>query len=237
MNSKAEIGVMTFTNGVDYQYRGTVLEQPFHLSYPQVFCYRNEYYMIPEAKGSNCVLLYKAKKFPFGWNICDTLIKNVAYTDPSIYLSDTLNIMAVSDKNLNLYLYEADSLFGTWRFHKDPLMTNGSEARCGGRFIPYNKKLLLPLQNCTHGYGYGVSMYQLSTKNGTYEFKKEKHLFLHPLSEIKEFEAGMHHIDIQKIDKKYYFVYDGNRLVNEEKELNIRGTLKMNYLDLKNLFD
>jgi hypothetical protein len=95
LNTKAEIGLLTSIDGINYTYRGTVLEETFHLSYPQVFCYKKEYYMVPESKGANAVLLYKAKKFPYDWNICDTLINNVKFTDPSIYLSDSLNIMAV----------------------------------------------------------------------------------------------------------------------------------------------
>ena len=74
------------------------------------------------------------------------------------------------------------------------------------------------------------------TLQAFYEIKKTKNLFLQPSTEIKEFNAGMHHIDIQKIDGKYYYVYDGNRLIDQEKHLNIRGTLKLNYLDIKNLF-
>jgi len=214
-NSKAEIGLLSSTDGVNYKYRGTVLKEPFHLSYPQVFKYKNEYYMIPESKRAFSVLLYKAKKFPFQWSVCDTLIKNVEYADP---------------------MYEADSLFGKWKLHKDPIALIGSEARCGGRFIPFKNKLLLPIQNCSHGYGYGLSLYELTTKNGNYEIKKAKNLFLQPSTEIKEFNAGMHHLDLQKIDNKYYFVYDGNRLANNEKYLNIRGALKLTYLDLKNLF-
>lgn len=236
LNSIAEIGLLSSTDGLNYEYRGTVLKEPFHLSYPQVFKHKNEYYMIPESKRAFSVLLYKAKKFPFQWSVCDTLIKNEEYVDPTIFLSDTLNIMAVCDKSLHLYLYEADSLFGTWKLHKDPVMIIGSEARCGGRFIPYKNKLLLPIQNCTNGYGYGLSLYEVATKNGNYKIKKTKNLFLQPSTEIKEFNAGMHHIDMQKIDNEYYFVYDGCRLIDNEKNLNIRGALKLTYLDLKNLF-
>jgi len=236
LNSVAEIGLLTSTDGVNYKYRGTVLKEPFHLSYPQVFCYKKEYYMIPESKQANAVLLYKAKKFPYDWAICDTLLNNVQYADPTIFLSDTLNIMAVCDKDWHLYLYKADSLFGSWKLHKDPIVMIGSEARCGGRFIPYKKKLLLPIQNCTNGYGYGLSLYEVATKNGNYKIKKTKNLYLQPSTEIKEFNAGMHHIDMQKIDNEYYFVYDGIRLIDNEKHLNMRGPLKLTYLDLKNVF-
>ncbi len=41
--SNADIGLLTSTDGKNYVYRGTVLSQGFHLSYPQVFKYKNEF--------------------------------------------------------------------------------------------------------------------------------------------------------------------------------------------------
>jgi hypothetical protein len=233
MEPNAEIGLLTSIDGINYTYKGTVLKQPFHLSYPQVFCYKKEYFMIPETKQANAVLLYKAKKFPYDWTICDTLLNNVKYVDPTIYISDTLNILAVSDNQLNLKLYQADSLFGSWKLHKNPILISGSESRCGGRFIKDEKGLLLPVQNCLKGYGYGLSLYRLSIKNGNHTMKREKPLFLKKQDQIKEFNHGMHQLDIQKIDDSYYYVYDGNRIGNANKSLNIRGGLKINLIDFK----
>jgi hypothetical protein len=233
---KAEIGLLTSIDGVNYKYRGTVLKAPFHLSYPQVFYYKKEYYMIPESKQANAVLLYKAKKFPYDWAICDTLLNNVSYADPTIFLSDTLNIMAVSDTQLNLKLYQADSLFGDWKLHKNPILVSGSESRCGGRFITDEKGLLLPVQNCLKGYGYGVSLYRLNFKKGNHTMKREKPFFLKRQDQIREFNFGMHQLDIQKIDNSYYYVYDGNRIKNANKHLNIKGGLKINLIDLKQWF-
>ena len=232
----ASIGVLTSTDGKKYTYGGNVLDQKFHLSYPQVFKYKNEFYMVPESKGANAVLLYKASNFPYGWAICDTLIPNVKYKDPSIYLSDTLNVMMVSDDNLKMYLYQADSLFGKWKLHKNPIVISGSEARAGGRIFADKKDLMLPIQNCSNGYGFGLSLYQIKFKNGDYTVKREKPFFLKQHSDIKEFNAGMHQLDIQRIDNKYYYVYDGNRLASNQKKWNLKGSLKMNYTDLKNWF-
>jgi hypothetical protein len=51
---------------------------------------------------------------------------------------------------------------------------------------------------------------------------------------IAAFNAGMHQLDIQRLDANhYYYVYDGNRLVSNFKNINFRGPLKMSYLDLK----
>ncbi|MBC7845893.1 MAG: hypothetical protein H7Y10_05330 [Flavobacterium sp.] len=233
--SNADISLLTSVDGKKYQYRGTVLTQKFHLSYPQVFKYRNAFYMVPESKQSNAVLLYKAHRFPYDWRICDTLVAGVQLVDPSIYLSDSLSIMVASDYAKNMYVYEADSLFGKWKLHKKPIALIGTESRAGGRFFADKKGLILPVQNFTKGYGYGVSLYRFSFKDGSYTVNRERPFFLMANEYIKEFNAGMHHLDIQRLDEThYYYVYDGNRLNSNSKSLNLWGPLKWNYLDLKN---
>jgi hypothetical protein len=235
--SNADIGLLTSVDGLNYQYRGTVLTQKFHLSYPQVFKYRNDFYMVPESKQANAVLLYKAHRFPFDWKVCDTLLQNVQLVDPSIYLSDSLNIMVATDYAKNMYVYRSDSLFGKWQLHKRPIALIGTESRAGGRFFADKKGLILPVQDFSNGYGYGVSLYRFSFKNGNYTIKREKPLYLLANENIKEFNAGMHQLDIQRLDAThYYYVYDGNRLNSNSKSLNIWGPLKWNYLDLKNWF-
>jgi hypothetical protein len=233
--SNGDIGLLTSADGKKYQYRGTVLTQKFHLSYPQVFKYKDDFYMVPESKQANAVLLYKAHRFPFDWRVCDTLIGNVALVDPAIYLSDSLNILVATDYNKNMYLYQADSLFGKWKLHQKPIALIGTEARAGGRFFADKKGLILPVQNCTKGYGYGLSLYRFSFRDGTYDVKREKPFYLMANENIKEFNAGMHHLDMQRIDDNHYYsVYDGNRLESNSKNLNIRGPLKWSYLDFKN---
>jgi hypothetical protein len=233
--TNADIGLLTSADGKNYQYKGTVLTQKFHLSYPQVFKYKKDFYMVPESKQANNVLLYKAYHFPFDWRVCDTLVANVQLADPSIYISDSLNVMVASDKNLNMYLYQADSLFGKWKLHKKPIALMGTEARAGGRFFADKKGLILPVQNCTNGYGFGLSLYRFSFKNGNYTTNRESPFFLKSNPKIMEFSAGMHQLDIQQLDANhFYYVYDGNRLKSEDKDLNIRGPIKWTYIDFKN---
>jgi hypothetical protein len=233
--TNGDIGLLTSIDGKKYQYRGTVLTQKFHLSYPQVFKYKNDFYMVPESKQANAVLLYKAYHFPFDWRICDTLIANVALVDPSIYLSDSLNVLVATDYNKNMYLYQGDSLFGKWKLHTKPIALGGTEARAGGRFFADKKGLILPVQNCTKGYGYGLSLYRFSFHDGKYVVKRARPFYLMANENIPAFNAGMHQLDMQRIEANhYYYVYDGNRLTSNSKHLNIRGPLKWSYLDLKN---
>ena len=234
--TEADISLLTSVDGENYQYRGTVLTQKFHLSYPQVFKYKNDFYMVPESKQANAVLLYKAHRFPFDWKVCDTLISNVQLVDPSIYLSDTLNIMVATDYAKNMYLYEADSLFGKWKLHRQPIALIGTESRAGGRFFADSKGLILPVQDFSNGYGCGLSLYRFSFKNGNYTLKREKKNYLSAKANIKEFNAGMHQLDIQRLDDThYYYVYDGNQLNSKTKNSKYLGATEMELFGFKKL--
>jgi hypothetical protein len=232
----AEIGLMVSTDGKNYTYKGTVLKEKFHLSYPQVFKYKNNYYMLPETQGANHVLLYKASNFPYRWEVSDTLIKNIKLKDPTIFLSDTLNILLGSDSEMNLYAYESNSLNNKWKLHRKAIVMRGTESRCGGRIIPQDDGLIVPIQNCSHGYGYGLSLYKIRFTSNDYSVEKVGHLHFKANKSIKEFNGGMHHIDIQPIDgNKFYAVYDGNTVIdNGSIKFNIKGPLKWNYIDLIN---
>ena len=49
--SNADIGLLTSVDGKKYQYRGTILTQKFHLSYPQVFKYKKDFYAEADSSG------------------------------------------------------------------------------------------------------------------------------------------------------------------------------------------
>lgn len=234
LSGGASIALLTSADGLHYTPKGTVLDEPFHLSYPQVFAYRDEFYMLPESQQSHQVLLYKARKFPYEWAVCDTLIKNIQLKDPTLYLSDTLNLLFASDKKQTLHLYRADSLRGSWQPHPQPLVLTGSESRPGGRIIAHKGALILPIQNCSNSYGYGLSLYEMKFQKGQYRIKRLHPFYLHKHPEIPEFNAGMHQLDLQKIDGRYYFVYDGNRLKSKKTLWNLRASLVTNMRDFKN---
>ena len=44
---------------IELSYRGTILNPKHHISYPQVFKYQEDYYMLPETKRANNVLYIK----------------------------------------------------------------------------------------------------------------------------------------------------------------------------------
>ncbi|MEB3292295.1 MAG: hypothetical protein VKJ24_03975, partial [Synechococcales bacterium] len=70
LNSADNLGYIAFatsSNGRDWSYQKVVLKEPFHLSYPYVFKWNDDYYMIPETYQAGQVRLYKADRFPDRW--------------------------------------------------------------------------------------------------------------------------------------------------------------------------
>ncbi len=231
----ASIGVLTSADGKKYDYGGDVLSEGFHLSYPQVFKHGKRFLMLPEAQGSGHVILYEAKKFPYSWKPADTLIRGLKLKDPSIYLSDTLNVIVGADARFRMLVYTADSLNGTWRPHGRFIAMSGSESRPGGRFIVHKGKLLLPVQNQSRGYGSGVSLYEFKFSGGDYSVERYREMYLKGQPQLPEFNFGMHHLDIQGTPAGHYAVYDGIPK-RKGKNLSLVGSLKMTYYDFLNLF-
>lgn len=233
----ADIALFISLDGEEYEYKGIVLDEAFHLSYPQVFRHKDDFYMLPETKGANQVLLYKAESFPYTWKIQDTLIKDKALKDPSILVSEELNLVVAVDDDLKQHMFTADSLQGTWKEVPEFKPRWGNESRPGGRFIPIAEDWYLPLQNHSEGYGTGISLYKLRKTEEGFKFELAEKLILGPRDEISWFERGMHHLDVQPMDNgSYYMVYDGDRNTSGKKELQYKRSIKWNLVDLYNYF-
>lgn len=230
---KANISVLASADGKKYLYKGIVLDEKFHLSYPQVFKHQNAMYMLPETGAAGHILLYSTNDFPYGWKVSDTLFKG-RFKDPSIYLSDTLNIMVASDDNLSMHFFTADSLRMKWSKKHRILM--GSEARPGGRIFESGGSLYLPVQDCSKGYGSSLSLYRFDFSNDEAQLVKVRDEFLKAIPEMREFAYGMHHYDVQKVDGRHYFVYDGNDIAGDGKIQTIFYALKLSVYDFLNLF-
>jgi hypothetical protein len=229
---KASIGVFASIDGEHFLYQGVVLEESFHLSYPQVFKHQKRWYMIPETAQSNQVLLYEATDFPRKWRVCDTLVTKRKLKDPTLYLSDTLNFIMASDDDLNLHAFTADSLRGNWT--DQGIIRSGSEARPGGRIFCESQTIYLPLQNAQKGYGSGLSLYRIDYRAKKLHIHKEKHLWLQAQKDVPVFSHGMHHLDMQKTAQGWRYVYDGNTKSKLPKKNQWKFALKATYKDLMN---
>jgi len=150
----------------DFKYGGIVLDEPFHLSYPQVFKHEGSHYMLPETHKANEIRLYRADNFPRDWKKVHTIATG-DYSDPTITEHGGYWwIFAGGDSRLNadLHLFHSESLMGEWTEHPmSPVVrSNPDLARPGGGLVIEDGKLHRITQDCWPSYGVGLSAVEVT---------------------------------------------------------------------------
>lgn len=140
--NKGDIGLAASTDGFHWRYEKIVLSEPFSLSYPYVFEWNSDYYLIPESNQVKEVRLYRASDFPLKWNFAGTLLRGQRYSDSSVFRHGDRWWMftATRSRPLNngrLRLYHAGNPLGPWKEHPEsPIVKNNPKiARPGGRVL------------------------------------------------------------------------------------------------------
>ncbi|MDA8105736.1 MAG: hypothetical protein M0Z71_10195 [Nitrospiraceae bacterium] len=212
---KGEIGLAESANGLNWTYRQIVLKEPFHLSYPYVFTWENEIYMIPETNKTNSIRLYKAIDFPTKWDFCSTLLKGYPFIDSSVVhaYGKWWIFTAVTDSILHLYF--ADTLLGPWILHPQSPLVMGDlgKSRPGGRVIVFQNRVIRFAQDGDLCYGNGVRAFEVTRLTTTHY--EEKAAADNPV--IKATGSGwnakgMHNIDVHYISANHWVAcVDGYR--------------------------
>lgn len=210
-----DIGLASSTNGFKWTYQQIVLDEPFHLSYPCVFEWNEEYYMIPESAEAQEIRLYKATTFPLKWTFIKTLMEG-DFIDPSIfYFKDKWWMFAeINPKGSDtLGLYYADNLTGPWLAHpRNPIIVgNANIARPGGRVILFNECVIRFTQDCKPIYGNQVRAFEVTElTTTTYE---EREVVTNPILTPTGSgwnAKGMHHLDPHQMENnKWIACVDG----------------------------
>ncbi len=127
-----------------YTELGTVLEEPFHLSFPFLFNWNGQLFMCPDTGEIGEIRLYLCKEFPTKWSYHKTLISNVRATDSVIFalhgkwwLLTNVDSSDADDFGSELHIYYADSPDSDdWVAHVgNPVIFNSECARNGGLII------------------------------------------------------------------------------------------------------
>jgi hypothetical protein len=218
-NEKGIIGLAVSKDCRKWEYKMTVLEEPFHLSYPFIVNWGGEYYMLPESYGTNSVRLYKALEFPFKWEFLKTLLENKDFADPTILLyQDKLWLFVSNASSVNLYLYYADTLEGPWKEHpKSPIIKNDpTKARPAGNTICIGNRLIRIAQNDYPYYGNSIRAFEI-TKLNTQEYC-EKELAESPLLKASGQgwnKDGMHHLSVCRLGENEWIVAVDGKSMNK----------------------
>lgn len=143
-----------------------VLERPYHLSYPCIFGFADEMYMIPESSSNATLQLYRSIDFPQGWVLDTVLLQDVYAGDATVlehegrlWLFVAMAQEAHATKDEELFLFYAGHPRGPWTPHpKNPVVADVRHARPAGAIFEHVGDLIRPGQDCTRGYGHAVSL-------------------------------------------------------------------------------
>lgn len=145
----------------------TVLERPYHLSYPAVFAEDAAVYMLPETAENRTVELYRATEFPWKWELERVLIEGVALADatPHFHQGRWWLFAAAAAHGTRcdeLCIFYSEKLSGPWRPHPaNPVNSDCRSARPAGRIVRCGDRLFRPAQDCEDGYGTGIVWHEI----------------------------------------------------------------------------
>lgn len=148
----------------------TILERPWHLSYPYVFEHQGEIFLAPEGSTHGGVEIYRAAAFPWEWTLANHLLPDWPLVDATIFEhEDRLWLLAGaatpggSDWD-ELHAWHAPALEGPWTPHKlNPIKSDCRSARPGGRPLRLGGRLLRPAQRCERSYGEALAWLEIRT--------------------------------------------------------------------------
>ena len=141
-----------------------ILERPYHLSYPFIFEYQDEMYMLPETAANRTLELYRCLHFPDQWQFAKTLMTDIYFVDATLLEYDKkwwlfANIKEGGGSSLDaLHLFYADNpLADEWTAHPlNPIIKDIRSARPAGRIFTRDGKLIRPSQDSSRRYGFAL---------------------------------------------------------------------------------
>jgi len=155
--------------------RQTVLERPYHLSYPFLFEHGPDLFMIPETAAHRTVELYQCTHFPEQWEFVKNLMTDVCAADATLLensgkfwlFANVKTPRGTSLDALHLY-YAADTFAADWHAHpRNPIVKDIRSARPAGRIFSDGGNWIRPSQDSSRRYGYGLRFSRITTLNET----------------------------------------------------------------------
>ncbi|WP_057658931.1 glucosamine inositolphosphorylceramide transferase family protein [Pseudoxanthomonas dokdonensis] len=168
------ISCLQLDEGNRPQHLGIILDEPFHLSYPRVFRWQDEWYMTVESAEGLQVRLYRCVDFPLRWSWTANLLENRECVDPTLHYRDGYWYLFgnVSETGANpsdeLFLFVSRDLAGPYLPHPcNPIVADARRARSAGGIIERDGRWFRPAQCCCPIYGSAVVFNQITTLTPT----------------------------------------------------------------------
>lgn len=196
---KGAIELMVYDGSFNPLRSEIVLNKPWHLSYPYVFKAGDDFWMLPEARRSGELMLYRAQSFPAEWEPIASIDLGRGMVDATpLFDGDRWWLFYAHaqhgpDRMSELNVAYSDHLTGPWRAHPlNPVRRGLASTRPAGRpLVRADGRIELPVQDCTKTYGGGVRRLTISRLDEQH-FEAEDAPWLYPLPELAPYTDGLH---------------------------------------------
>lgn len=165
-----------------------VLSRPYHLSYPYVFEWEDEVYLVPESAENHAVELYRFTDFPREVEFVHHLMEDIDAYDSTIFSHNGLWWLFANVKQHpaastwdELCIFYSDSpISRRWRAHPlNPVISDVRRARPAGHVYSDDGNLYRPSQDSSYRYGYGFNINRI-VKLTTDSYSEELVKTVHP---------------------------------------------------------
>lgn len=191
-----KIGCCVFENGGFSDWH-LIIEEPYHLSYPNIFSFENNIFIVPEANESKTVYAYKAIEFPYKWQKCEPIVTGRKLVDTTFLNYNNRSLMftyeIVPYDNKKLFVYAIDKKGRLSDYYDNYVSDDDSSSRPGGNFFEFNGKLIRVSQDCEKDYGSALVFSEIcECSEKAYTENKILHLSPNDISINKKFISGIH---------------------------------------------
>jgi hypothetical protein len=150
-----------------------VLERPYHLSYPFLFAFQGQIWMLPEASESGAIEIYRAIEYPTRWRLERRLLEGLAALDATLLEHDGAFWLFLTSQQRqgtgwdNLRVYRAQTPLGPWSECCGGLVTiDPNLSRPAGACIRRGDSVLRLSQQCQRIYGGGIIVSRIDRLDG-----------------------------------------------------------------------
>lgn len=173
----------------------TAIDEPFHMSYPQVFESDGALYCLPETSAANEVRIYQAANFPAKWELRARILCGFPAVDPTLLRHDSRWWIFCTrygeHQASHLYIWHSPSLFGPWEQHpRNPVKIDARSVRGAGPCFEDGGVLYRPAQDCSRRYGGRLAINRIVRLSQT-EFEEVVDRFVDPPAHTA-YSEGMH---------------------------------------------
>jgi len=186
----------------DWTYLGTALEEPHHLSFPWIFEFAGDLFMVPESTACGDVTLYRCTEWPLKWERLPPLLSGARSADHLIFqwrdswwmFSNPSSTSRGEFSSLLNVHFADDPVRGPWQAHpNNPVMANPQGARNAGLLVSDGRVIRFGQNQKFGEYGASVSAFEITRLTRT-EFS-QSHI-PHFTDQLSRQHDGVHHVSI-----------------------------------------